>query len=232
MEKLVIVGLSTNARHVYEFVKSYDLYEIVGFAVNEQYKTTDTFKGLPVYSLETLDQHVDKNDVKLFVAILWNRLNADRRSLFEMLHEEGWQLANLISPKATIRGTINGVNVWVHDNVVIQNDTIIGNNVAIMAFTLIGADSIVGDHCFFGARSTLGGESRIGEQSFVGMSCVIFDGTTIGKKCILGACTAVKRNVPDYSLYKTSSDMVIKQYSENEIENKLLYSANQRKKGD
>ena len=32
MEKLIIVGLSTNARHVFEFVKDYNLYEIVGFA--------------------------------------------------------------------------------------------------------------------------------------------------------------------------------------------------------
>ncbi len=228
MEKLVIVGLSTNARHVYEFVKSYGLYEIVGFAVNEQYKTVDTFKGLPVYSLETLDRHFDKTQVKLFIALLWNHLNADRRRLYEALTGEGWQLANLISPSATVRGTIRGTNVWVHDNVVIQNDTVIGNDVAIMAFTLIGADSVVGDHCFFGARSSLGGESRVGEQCFIGMSCVVFDNTTIGNKCILGACTAVKRNVPDYSLYKTSSDMQIKQYSEEEIENKLVYSFNRR----
>ena len=229
MEKLIIVGLSTNARHAYEFVKYYDLYEIVGFAVNKEYKTENTFKGLPVYTLETLDKHVKKSEVKLFIALLWNRLNADRRYLFETLSAEGWKFANLISPKASIRGAIKGVNVWIHDNVVIQNDTVIGNNVAIMAFTIIGADSIVGNHCFFGARSTLGGGCCVGEQCFIGMSCVVFDSTMIGKKCILGACTSIKRNVPDFTLCKTSSDdILIRQYSEKEIENKLLYKANQR----
>lgn len=222
MEKLIIVGTSTNARHVYEFVKDYNLFDIIGFAVNEKYRVSNSFKGLPVYSLETLDTFFDKNEIKLFVAVLWNHLNADRRNIYETLSKEGWQFANLISPKSSIRGVIKGTNVWVHDNVVIQNDAIIGNNVAIMAFTIIGAESVIEDHCFFGARSTLGGESRIGEQSFIGINCTVFDGTTVGKKCILGACTAIKRNVPDFTLCKTSIEYQMKQYAEDEIENKLL----------
>ena len=228
MDKLIIVGISTNARHVYNFVKDYGLYEIVGFAVDEKYRNSESFKGLPVYPLEKLEQFVSKEEVKLFVALLWNHLNADRRELFERLREQGWQFANIISPSAKIRGVINGVNVWIHDYVVIQNDTTIGNNVAIMALSLIGADSKVSDHCFFGAKSTLGGESIVGEQCFIGMNCTVFDKVKIGEKCILGACTAVKRDVPDFSLYKTSSEVFIKQYSDSEIENKLVYNMNVR----
>lgn len=228
MEKLIIVGLSTNARHVYEFVKDYDLFDVIGFAVNERYKTEDTFKGLPVYALETLDQQVDKSEVRLFVALLWNRLNADRRVLFESLTAEGWQMANIISPHARIRGEVKGTNVWIHDNVIIQNDTTIGNNVAIMGQTLVGANCSIADHCFLGAKSTVGGGTTIGEQSFVGLNATVFDGTTVGKKCILGACTAVKRNVPDFTLVKTSSAIEMKQYEESEIEGKLQFAKNKR----
>lgn len=228
MEKLIIVGTGTNGRHVYEFVKMYKLFDIIGFAVDEKYITEKSFKGLPVYPLEKLNDYVNKNEVKLFVALLWNHLNGDRKYLFERLRSEGYSFANIISPTAIIRGEIKGSNVWVHDNVIIQNDTVIEDNVAIMAMTLIGADSHVYSHCFFGAKSLLGGGSIVGEQTFVGINCIIFDGTIVGKKCILGACTAVKRNVPDFSLYKTSSDMVIKQYGEEEIENKLIYSLNKR----
>ena len=50
-----------------------------------------------------------------------------------------------------------------------------------------------------------------------------------GKKCIIGACVAVKRNMPDFSKYSTSSEnIVLKQYNEQEIEDKLLYSKNVR----
>ncbi len=226
MKKLIIVGLNTNARHVYEFVRSYGLYEIVGFAVNREYRDREEFKGLPVYELETMD--IDREETDLFVAMLWNRLNADRRKVFEALKAQGWHMANLISPDARIRGQIAGENVWVHDFAVIQNDTIIRDNVSIMAGALVGANCVGGAHCFLGAKSTIGGGSTIGAQTFVGMNCTVFDGTTVGEKCILGACTAVKRNVPSCSLIKTSSEIEIRQYPEDEIESKLLFRQNKR----
>ncbi len=81
--------------------------------------------------------------------------------------------------------------------------------------------SLVQDPCW--------GGTTIEEQSFVGLNATVFDDTKIGKKCIIGACTAVKRNMPDCSRYVTSSDnIVIKQYSEDEIESKLIFSKNKR----
>lgn len=228
-EDIIIIGTGCNARLVHAFIKDYDLYNIMGFAVNEEYKTNDTFLDLPVYSIEELDSVIDKNKTKLFIALLWNNLNADRKKLFLELKSKGFHMANLISPRASIRSKIEGENCWVHDFVTIQENVSIGDNVAIMAYTLIGNYAFVDSHCFLGAKSTVAGGCKIGEQTFVGINCTVFDDTTVGKKCILGACTAVKRNVPDYSLYKTSSDdIVIKQYDEDVIESKLQFKKNKR----
>lgn len=228
MENLIIVGLSSTAKHVLSFVRSYNLYNVIGFAVNEKYKNCDTYEGLPVYTLENLREEYTC-EFKLFVALLWNHLNRDRKELYDYCKSQGYVMANLISPNANVRGVIEGDNCWVHDFVVIQNNARIQSDVAIMAFTLIGANTVVEPHCFFGARSLLGGGSSIGEQSFVGINATIFDDTKVGKKCIVGACTAVKRNMPDFSKYVTPSDtIIIKQYTEEEIENKLVFSANKR----
>lgn len=227
-KKLVIVGTSTNAEHVYQLVVQYDLYEVLGFAVDRKYLTSDRFLGLPVYPLEEIEQYVDVNETEFFIALLWNRLNADRRDLYNRLKARGLHFANIISPRASIRGRIEGDNCWIHDFVVIQNDAVIGNNVAIMAQSLIGSHVVIGDHCFLGNKSTVGGGSVIGTQTFVGINCTVFDGTTVGDKCILGACTAVKRNVPNYTVVKTSSEIVMKQLSEEEIESKLLFRKNVR----
>ena len=98
-----------------------------------------------------------------------------------------------------------------------------------MSGTLIGANTRVEAHCFFGAQSVLGGGSTVGERSFIGIKATVFDGTTIGKKCIIGACSAVKRNMPDCSKYATASDnIVIKLYSDSEIEMKLMFNKNMR----
>lgn len=227
-KKLIIIGTGTNGVHVYNMIKYYDLFDVVGFAVDRKYKTQDEFFGLPVYDVENLDQYIDKSTTFVFVALLWNKLNADRRALYERLKAQGYKFANVISPKAVINSPIEADNCWINDFAVIQNDVVINNDVVIREFALVGTGSVIGSHCFLGVKSTIGGSSNIGEQSFVGINCTVFDNTSIGKKCILGACTAVKRNMPDYSLYKTSSDFVIKQYDEASIENKLLYKKNVR----
>ena len=230
MENLVIVGIGTNSRLALSFIKYHNLFNVIGFAVNKDYYTCDTFEGYPVYSLEELENKIGSKDgYSLFISLLWNHLNADRRNLYDYCKNKEFQLANLISPLAIIRSEIKGDNCWIQDQVVIQNDTVIGSNVAIMAGALIGADCNVGSHCGVGAHSLLAGGCTLGEQSFVGLKATVFDDTKIGKKCIVGACTAVKRNMPDYSKYITSSDnIVIKQYDEAEIESKLVFSKNKR----
>lgn len=229
MKKLIIVGISSTARHAYHFIRMYKLYEVIGFAVNQKYKKENFFYGLPVYSLEALKEECSENDFEVFIAVLWNHLNRDRKTLYDYCKSQNYKLANLISPTAIIRGKIIGDNCWIHDYVVVQNDAYIGADVVIMAFTLIGANTHISAHCFFGARSLLGGGSRIGAQSFVGLNATIFDGTQIGEKCIVGACTAIKRNMPNFSKCIVATDIIVmKQYTEDIIEDKLISSLNRR----
>ena len=172
---------------------------------------------------------IDKNEVKLFVAMLWNRLNADRRSVYEKLKGEGYKFVNIISPLAVVRGKLLGDNCWIHDYVVVQPYSEIAENCMVMAFSLIGASAKIGAHCFTGAKSVVAGGCTIGEQTFVGINCTVFDDTKIGKKCILGACSVVKRNVEDYSVVKTDvNNMIVRQVGEENIENKLLFRENVR----
>ena len=228
MDNLIIIGLNTTARHVYSFVTYHKLFNIIGFAVNEEYKDTDKFEGLPVYSLEKL-KDINLGEYSVFIAMLWNRLNGDRQRLYDYCKEKGFRMANLISPLSVMRSPISGDNCWIHDFVVIQNDSVIESDVAIMSGSLIGANTHIGAHCFFGAQTVFGGGSTIGERSFVGIKATVFDGTKIGKKCIVGACTAVKRNMPDFSKWATASDnIVLKQYDESEVEEKLMFSKNKR----
>lgn len=228
-EELIIIGTSKTAIHVYEFVKYYDLFRVVAFAVDEEYMTGDSFLGLPLYPISELSQIIDPNKVFVFVAMLWNHLNADRRSVYNRVKGMGFKCANLISPTAIIRGNIIGDNCWFHDYTVVQNDAIVESNIMAMAFSLIGAHAHVHSHCFLGAKCTVAGGCTVGEQTFVGINSTVFDDTQIGNKCIIGACTTVKRNMPDNSKWVTASDnFVIKQYDEGVIEDKLISKLNVR----
>ena len=68
------------------------------------------------------------------------------------------------------------------------------------AFT---ADSWVITYGFMGTKSTVEGGCAVGEQSFIGINSVVFDDRQVGQKCIVVACSAVKRDLPDFHVCKT-----------------------------
>ena len=223
--KLVLFGASTTARVIYKFVKDYDLYDIIGFVQDKEYKTEETYCGLPIYDFESLKEVFNKETDYLFVAVQWNRLNGDRKQLYTRLKGEGYRLANIISPTAIIHGTMKGDNCWICDYVVVENDAEIGSDVFVKTKSTIQHNTIVEDHCFIASHTLFAGDVHIGEQSYIGVASVVFNGVKIGKKCIIGGGVTVKRHVPDFTLVKTPNDFFItKTYTENEIENKMLAS--------
>jgi sugar O-acyltransferase (sialic acid O-acetyltransferase NeuD family) len=229
-EKLMIIGASNTAELVYEFVKDYNLFEVVGFAVDKEYKNSNTFCGLPVYLTDEIENVIDVEKDYIFVALLWNELNARRKRLYQRLKANNkYKFANLISPKSSIKGDLTGDNCWIHDFVVIQPTAQIGNNVFVMPQAIIAHHAVIEDHCFCNSQSIVTNRCVIGEQTFIGVHATIFDGTIVGKKCIIGACAVVKRNLAECSVCKTASDnMTIKQYPEEVVEQKLLVERNVR----
>lgn len=227
-ERLIIIGMSSTAEHLFAFVKAHDLFEVVGFAVNREYRDKDSFFDLPVYDLEGLKAIEGEIFDRVFVAVFWNALNSDRRKIYTQVKAMGLQCANVISPKASVYGRLNGDNIWVHDYAVIQAGAEIGSDTMIMAHCLVGLKTKIGSHCFMGTKSTVAGLS-VGEQSFIGINSVVFDDRRVGKKCIVGACSAVKRDLPDFHVCKTRLEsMQVKSYPPDVIESKLLFRENVR----
>lgn len=223
--KLVIFGVSTTARAIYKFVKDYDLFDIIGFVQDKEYKTEESYCGLQVYDFESLSTVFDKTTDYMFIAVEWNHLNADRRRLYNRLKAKSYRLANIISPTALIHGTIKGDNCWICDYVVVENDTEIGSDILVKPKATLQHNVVVDDHCFIAAHTLIAGNVHIGEQSYLGVASVVFNGVNIGRKCIVGGGVTVKRHVPDFTVIKTPNDQfVIKTYNEEEIENKLLAS--------
>lgn len=227
-KNLVIIGVSETSERVLWFCKHYNLFNVVGFAVDKEYIKEKTFHGYPVYDIKELEKYIDKDNDLIFVAILWNHLNADRRMLFERLKTDGWHFANIISPKASVRGDV-GENVWIMDFVVVQEGAKVLNNVIIADNAFVGNCALIQNHCFCGPKSSVLGTVTLGEQSFVGANATIFDKTQIGEKCVIGACTIVKRNVPSFTVIKTeTNNNVIKTYPSDIIETKLVSTNNVR----
>ncbi len=221
-QKLVIIGTNEAAEMLFDYIVYYDLFDVVGFSVHKKYMKNSMLREKPIYPIEELDSFIDKSDVKIFVAIVWNRLNSIRRKVYEEMDARGYSFANIISPTAVLMSNKIGQNCWFRDFVVVRSNATIGDNCFVEDYAHIGTGARVESHCFCGTRSLVAGECVVGEQSFLGISSTLLETVTIGKKCIVGAGTVVKRNLPNNSVIKVSSDNYItKQYLDIEIEGKL-----------
>lgn len=234
MKNLVIVGISDTADRIARFVERYSLYNIIGCTVNKEYVPEGGMaevggQNRKVFPLEELDKFIDKENDLLFVAVLWNRLNADRRYLYEKVKLMGYHFANIISPNAQVRGELLGDNCWICDGVIVQEHVKFGNDIFVMDNAMVGHWTMVSDHVFIAIRATVCGAVDIGEQCYIGANATVFDEVKIGKKCLIGGATVAKRSVPDFSVVKIPSDtMIIKQYPEDVIESKWLAHHNVR----
>lgn len=234
MKNLVIVGISDTADRIARFVERYSLYNIIGCTVNKEYVPEGGMaevggENRKVFPLEELDKFIDKENDLLFVAVLWNRLNADRRYLYEKVKSMGYHFANIISPNAQVRGELLGDNCWICDGVIVQEHVKFGNDIFVMDNAMVGHWTMVSDHVFIAIRATVCGAVDIGEQCYIGANATVFDEVKIGKKCLIGGATVAKRSVPNFSVVKIPSDtMIIKQYPEDLIESKWLAHHNVR----
>lgn len=199
-EKLIIVGIGSLTPMVVNFIKRYDLYEIIAFSVDKKFIIND-YEGLPVYPLESIEDFVNKDDVKLFISISWyNSLNKFKKEKYDYLSKKGFHFANLISPAAQIDTDQIGEGNWFCDFSHVGFGVSIGNNNVFGTMSLIGHHSTIGNHNTIIGRGTIAGDVIIGDRNYFGLSSIVFNKICIGNCCIIGGGSVVNRNLKDYTL--------------------------------
>ena len=217
-EKLVIIGAGHLANEIVDFIQHYELFDIIGFAVNKDRIQYDEYLGTPVYPIEDLETYIDKSKVKLFLAISWyHNMMGVREAKYNELKERGFTFANVISPRAMIWSNNIGEGNWICDNVYIGYRATIGNNNVFRACCDVQHYSVIGDNCFIADMSMLAGHVTLGNRCFIGISCAIHNKVKIGEKCVIGGGSVIKKDVPAYSLCIAENATVI-QRDEDSIE--------------
>ena len=227
-KRVFIVGMGSTGEEACQFIEKYDLFEVAGFAVNKEYLNCESFLNKKVYAIENLDAIIKEDDL-VFVAILWNHLNANRKMVFEQLKKAGYHFANLVAPSAIVEGELLGENCWIGDKAFVRKHVKIEDNVFIMQCAFVGQRTELCAHSFVAAAAVVGGSVIVGQQSFIGLNSTVLDHTIIGEKCIVGAGTVLRRNLPNCHVVKFEPNaMVIREYPEDVIEEKLVVSENVR----
>lgn len=193
--KIVIFGLGDFARLAAFYFENDSPFEVVAFTATEPYINEREWLGKPVVAFERLEQTHPPDEVALFVAIGFRRINQARAQIYESCKAKGYQLVSYVSSTAVnLGGTRVGDNCFFLENVVIQPFASIGNDVVIWAGSHIGHDSTIGDHVFIAPAVAVSGNVKVEPYCFIGINATLRDGITIGKGCVIGAGATVLRD--------------------------------------
>lgn len=103
------------------------------------------------------------------------------------------------------------------------NATMIGKKCILASHCYVGHDCIISDAVFMSTKSILAGHSSIGVGSTVGANSFIHQKLRIGSYCMIGACSKVVRDVPDFLLVDGIPALVKKINSVGLERNNLLH---------
>ena len=95
-KKLVIVGYKLLAEVAHSYFEEFSDYQVVAFACHQEFKKEDEIYGLPLSSIESLPKLYPPEEVEVFVAIGYTKMNKIR----------GYKPVKLLRPFMTFHITI------------------------------------------------------------------------------------------------------------------------------
>lgn len=206
MKDIVVVGTALFAEVVRDYFHEYTDYRVRAFACHAQYKSQDTFGGLPVVTIEELSHQYPPGRVDVFVAIGYRKMNKLRQASYEELKARGYSFASFIAPNVKTWSTNRfGENVFIFENNVIQPHVQIGNNTILWSGNHIGHHSSIGNHCFISSHVVVSGSCRIGDNSFLGVNSTLHDSLSIGPENLIGAGAVIARDTREREVFVPSA---------------------------
>lgn len=201
MEKIIIVGIGETADIAYEYFTHDSDCIVIAFSVNKEFKNSDNYQGKPLVELENLLSIYPHNEYKIFVAMSSEKLNYNRKKVYEQVKQFGYTCVSYISSKAFVWKTAKiGENCFIFENNVIQHGVEIGNNVVVWSGNHIGHQTKIHDHVFISSHCVISGYCEIGENSFLGVNASIADHIKVNRNCFIAMSAIISKEIPENTL--------------------------------
>jgi sugar O-acyltransferase (sialic acid O-acetyltransferase NeuD family) len=201
MAQLVIFGAGDIARLAHHYFTTDSPHRVVAFTVDREYKTDDTFLGLPLCAADEVVARYPPGDFQMFVAMSYSRMNHVRAAKYGEMKGAGYQLESYVSSRCTYLAEPPGDNCFILEDNTIQPFVTIGNDVTLWSGNHIGHDVTIDDHCFITSHVVISGNVTIGRRCFLGVNATVRDGIEIAEGCVIGAGALVMRSTSPNEVY-------------------------------
>jgi sugar O-acyltransferase (sialic acid O-acetyltransferase NeuD family) len=199
---LIVFGAGDIARLAHFYFSTDSEHDVVGFAVDSAYRTSDEFQGLPLVAVEELRERFSPTNVKMFVALSYAKMNRLRAEKYAEMKALGYELVSYVSSRCSYLSQFPpGDNCFILEDNTVQPFVTIGNDVTLWSGNHIGHDSTIGDHCFISSHVVVSGHVSVGPSCFIGVNATLRNSISIGERTLIGAGAVIMKNTPPGSVY-------------------------------
>jgi carbonic anhydrase/acetyltransferase-like protein (isoleucine patch superfamily) len=208
MKDLIIFGDTIVAKLAFFYFSRDSKYIVRGFAVEDSFRSRDTFFDLPVFRFETIQTTHPPSKYDMFVAVGPSKMNTIRQEKCRVANNLGYRLATYISPFSNCSSEL-GQNCFVGDYAVINPFSFIGENNFFWEHSIIANDCEVKSHCYFSPKSVVSSFCKVLDNSIVGTSSVVKARVTVAEQTLIGASCYISRDTEFRGVYGRKSSELL-----------------------
>ncbi|HEX3724031.1 MAG TPA: acetyltransferase, partial [Nitrolancea sp.] len=177
-------------------------HEVVGYTVDDAYAQQSEFMGRPVIPFSRIEHELPPNEVRMFIPLGFQRMNALRAKKFDEAGKKGYSFASYVSSRiCAVEYPQIGENCLILEANVFNYDVTIGNDVVIWSGNHVGDLCVIEDHVWISSHAVLSGEVTIGSHTFVGVNASVSNYVKIGPRSYIGACALITQDTAPDSVY-------------------------------
>lgn len=195
MIDVYVLGAGKHATEVSEYLSSNQEYNLAGYVINVDHHDLHSSIRKPVIQLqEFIKQYPPSSKIALIGAIG----NYQRKSIIELLANNGYTFINIIHPHNYLSPTLKmGTGNCIAPGGVINAQVHIGNHCIINTLCNVSHDCVIDDYVTISPGVTIAGNVHVQEGVFIGAGATIIPGLTLGKGAYIAAGASVTQSVPE-----------------------------------
>ena len=194
---IIIIGAGGHARVIADALVCAGSV-VAGFVDKDDARKGQDMLGLPVMGGEDVLARFDPDAVRLVVGIgsVGDRSALElRQQISERLRREGWTLAGVRHPTATISPTATvAADAQIMAGAIVQVGADVGEGAIVNTKAVVEHDSVVGAYSHISIGTVLCGDTRIGSCSHVGAGAIVRQGVSLGDGITIGIGAVVVSN--------------------------------------
>jgi sugar O-acyltransferase (sialic acid O-acetyltransferase NeuD family) len=203
-QQLLVLGGGGHAKICIDIIKQMKMFELAGI-IDENLEPGVRVLDIPVIGWNEDLQKLFDQGVRLAVNGVGATSNPRlRQKLYTTLKTIGFQLPNLIHPRAVLEPSVRlGEGNQIMAGAIVGADAVIGDNCIVNAGAIVSHDCRLEDNAHLAPGAILAGGVTVGRNTLVGMGATVYLQVRIGRDAVIHNGRNISRDVPDGAVVRS-----------------------------